>query len=362
MRLHWFLKFLIILVVLIFSWGVLGYLVPYILPLENISNRDISGIIYRNQKWSGTVKVKGDLATLPGVTVTLDPGTKVLVAISGDRFNFDILPWHLKSGFNSGEEERGVKKGEPYWNEKEKIQLHFSRLIGLGTKQQPIRIASDSRFGSPYDFNIIAIKSGILVNAEISDYRRFEVGEEVVIRDSIIGNTGECSVCITKGKPVILGNRFENSIRENIWVNFASPRITDNIFLNTIGEGIKIDTGEEGVPIISHNEFEMPGKTAIDIVSGGEEGSGVISFNRFSGGSTIRMACNTKITISENHLESRIFWRSGDCSGSYTFGPNFWQTSDKETIFRERMLNKEKDFQVLIPYILDKPSKEVGVR
>lgn len=357
---HWFFKLLIILGITFLPWVFISSILPKILPVEYRSDSEVWGLIIRNQVWEGTIRIKGDIITASSTTITLKPGTNILVDKDDDKFNLDYLPWHLKKGVNTNLAYQGVEKGQPFWDESQKIQLHFSRIDAIGTKEQPIVIRSDSSSPSPYDFNILSVRQGVISNVHASNYRRFEIGDKVTVRDSVFKNTGECSICISFGSPVVINNNFESSLRESIWILRASPKIADNLFNNLVGAGIRLDPQTIGQPIISNNTFEMPSKVALDILSGEEEEGGVVSFNFFSGNSVIKLPCDSKIKIVENSLLGLIEFLVGSCDRTYTFGSNYWGIQDKQTVLAEKILKKEKKFKILIPYLLKDSPKGVG--
>ncbi len=357
---HWFFKLVLFLIPPLFFWVVFALVLPKVLPTEYRSNTEVSGWLIRNQVWEGTIRISGDLITSQATTITLKPGTIVLVSSGNDNFNFDLLPWHLKEGINTSIENHGVKPGEPFWDEADKVQLHIGRIIALGTKEQPIIIKSDTSMGSPYDVNVINIKSGILSNVNLSNYRRLEIGDKITIRDSGFRDIGECAVCISRGSPVILNNKFEKILREAVWVQGASPQIKNNLFINLSGAGIRVDPQRFGDLAILNNSFEMPNQVALDILGGDEEDPGTIALNLFSGNSLIKMPCDSKIRFIQNNMGGLISFYKGGCSGSYIFGGNYWGGADAKTVLAEKIMNKEKGFSITIPFILREPVKNAG--
>lgn len=356
---HWFFKVIFVATIFILLWLLIFIILPKILPTQTISNSKISGFIIRNQVWEGTIRIVGDTFSAKSTKITIKPGTQILVAINNDKFNLDYLPWHLKEGVNTLKNEQGIRVGEPFWNEKAKIQLHLSNVFALGTKEQPIIIKSDAESVSPYDFNILQIENGVLSNVIASNYRRFEAGSGITIRDSTFKNIGECAICLNYGEPNIINNIFGDIFREAIWVSSSSPKIENNLFANLIGDGIRIDPQRIGAPKILHNTFEMPSHLAIDILTGDEQEAGIISNNKFSGNSRITLPCDSKITFLQNEILSFINFKTGSCAGSYTFSENYWGVDDIKIILSER-INKEKQFQILIPQILKVAPQEVG--
>lgn len=359
MRLHWFFKLLIIATVVIFACLSFFFGLPRILPPQEVRDAEIYGLILSDQTWSGQIRIVGDIYSPTNSKVTVLPGTNIKVAIKADKSNMDFLPWHRKSGINTGESRKGVNTGEPFWDEAEKIQIYLNNLLVLGNFTQPVSLSSDSDNPSAYDFNLLNIRSGRINRGVFSNYRRFHAGADTIISDSVFKDTGECSICLYQGKPRIENNIFERSLRESIWVEKASPEIVNNLFQNLSGEGIKIDAKRLSVPVITNNTFEMPDNTTIDFVSGGQLTEGLIARNFFSGNSEIKIACDSKVKIRDNIILGLVSFSSG-CSGGFTFGPNFWGSPDVRTIMAEKILNKNSAFKIDIPTVLLLSPKDAG--
>ena len=359
MKIHWFFKVLIVFTAIFLFWVIFYYGLPKVLPAQRVETDEVYGLIFSDQIWGGEIKIIGDIYSPTNSNVTILPGAKVLVSIKGDKSNMDLLPWHKKSGINTGETYKGVKQNEPFWDEGEKIQIHINELEILGEPSNPVLVTSDSVSSSPYDFNILKVRSGNITNAVFSNYRRFEAGSGLTISNSVFKNTGECSICVTRGTPKIENNTFESSLRESIWVQKASPEIHNNLFINLIGDGIKIDSRRLSVPQITNNVFEMPQGVAINFISGGQINESLIARNVFSGNSRIEIACDTKIKIRDNVILGSVSFSNG-CDSSFIFGPNFWGTPDPKIIMKEKILNKYDKFVIQIPNVLLSPPKEAG--
>ncbi len=364
-KIHWFLRFCLIAFCLALIWFTVAYIIPKILPIGKVSDTEKFGFVVRNEQWSGTIKITGDIWALPGTVVTIEPGARILVADQKDRSNMHFFPADLRSGLNTKEESFGVKNGELFWDEGQNISLSFAKLYALGTKEQPIIIKSDVEYSpSPYDYNLFSMDSGVFSNVKMSDYRKFQIGDDVAIRDSEFKNVGECAICVEYSKPSILNNIFENSLREYIWIKGGSPKISDNWFMASKGKGILIDPQRIGTPLIYYNNFEMPGQVAIEFLGGDEKNGGAISFNNFAGASIIQIPCDSRIKLIQNLIKGVVkFSHSGNCVGNFTIGPNYWQTTDKKAILEGRIVDKEKGFNVLLPLILDENTQiQVGRR
>ena len=358
-NIHWFFKVCFVFTTLSILWVLFYYGLPKILPAQRIESAEIYGLIFSDQIWGGDITIAGDIYSPTNNKITVLPGTKIKVAISGDKSNLDLLPWHHKSGVNTEEPSKGVDRGEPFWDESEKIQIHLNKVEIIGEPSNPVIISSNSISPSPYDFNILRIRSGNITNTHFSNYRRFEAGGDIIIANSVFNETGECAICLKSGTPRIENNSFEGSLRESIWVQKASPTIHNNLFINLEGDGIVIDSKRLSVPQITNNVFEMPQGDALSIISGGQINEGLIAENVFSGNSQIKIACDTKVKIRDNVILGLVSFSTG-CDGSYTFAPNFWGTPDPRVVMTEKILNKYDKFAISIPHVLLSPPKEAG--
>lgn len=359
---HWFFKFLLALIFSISLILSITHGLPKLLDVQKIANSEIKGFIFNDQIWEGEIRITGDILAMPGTKIQIRPGSKILVSPIGDKSNLDFAPWHTRDGINILEEFHGVYKNEPFWNEKEKIQVHFGRVEAIGTQDLPIIIRSDTQYPSPYDFNVISSRYAVFSHVTMSNYRRFEIRGNSVITDSEFDRVGECALCVNGGSVVISKNIFKESYRESIWVDSGSPRISDNVFINLKGKGVVLDPKQIGSPVISYNNFEMPTQDVLVILTGGERNPGDISYNNFSGNSVIKLACDSRIKISQNSILSIVSFIGSGCGGEYSFGPNFWGTMDARAVLQERITNKDRNFKVLIPTLLVNPPKEVGKR
>lgn len=360
---HWFISLLFFCILIAVLSFFIFFCIPRIFPEASFSNTTRRGMILRNEQWSGVITISGDIWASPGTTVTIIPGTKILVARQ-DSFNLHYLPWDLRAGLNIGDESFDIKNGELFNDEGNKIRLDFGKLYALGTKEQPIIITSlgTSDF-SPYDINGISMHEGILSFVKLSNFRKLSVGTDVTIRDSELTNSGECAVCIEYSNPTIANNIFSKNIRTYIWILGGGPKISDNLFHSSKGEGIIIDPKKFGMPVVYHNSFEMPDQIALDILSGGEEEGGLIAFNDFAGENMIRLPCDSKMKFIQNKIRARIeFNSSGSCDGSMVFGPNYWLSSDRNAIIKEKFINKNPNFQIILPSVLSSSPSTIGRR
>ena len=348
-KIHWFFKTIgLFIFISLFCYLIIVFL-PEILPTQIVTG-EIRGIIFQNQVWKKEIIISGDLITLPNVKVIIEPGTKVVINKSGDKNNLDVLPWHLKNGINTGLEERGILKGEPFWDEKEKIMVLISNIYAKGEGDRITMMSSGD--GSPYDVNLIKIWNGEISEANFSNYRRLEVGRNVIIKNSSFENTGDCSICISSGNPLIEGNIFKKNKKNYINISNSSPLIKKNKFLEGEGDGILIESSRNGAVRIFENQFQIPSKKSIIVQA---DLPIYISENDFGLGD-IELPCRNQVRLINNIISGKIIFKNvGTCSGEYKILENYWEILNSESILNARIQGVTDKFKVEIPRILKNP-------
>ena len=184
-EIHWFIPIISAFVFLVVWIVFVAFDLPRVLPTASVSGGEVYGIIFRNQVWQGNIIISGDLITLPGVLVTILPGTNITVLKSGDKFNLDFSLQHTKDGVNTELVNHGVENGEPFLNEREKIHIRIHNIYVQGNIGKPVRINSADPMGSPYDINEIEFDNGEMNFLELSNYRKLEIGPNVIVKNSI---------------------------------------------------------------------------------------------------------------------------------------------------------------------------------
>jgi len=101
------------------------------LTVSAAASQEVSGTLYRDKTWSGTIRVTGDVYIPPGRTLTILPGTVVRFAVRSDSVN------HLR-----GENNCPAPKAE---------LIVEGTLNAQGTEGKPILFTSDSATPSPGD-------------------------------------------------------------------------------------------------------------------------------------------------------------------------------------------------------------------
>lgn len=365
---HWFFKVWLFLGALILALVFILFIRPKFLSVEEVANSEKFGLITRNEHWSGVIRVTGDILAFPGTRIDVAPGTQILVSTQGDKFNFDKIPVHQKAGVNDSINTiSGIRPGEPFLDEGQKISIRLNKFFALGTKEQPIIFESAAQNKSPYDFNKISINQGTLANTHLADYRRLEV-DNVTIQDSTLSDVGECAVCINKqglgqrtnNNASLIKNTFTHTLRDYIWVDGGSPLIAGNTFLPTKGNGVVIDPKRLGAPRIIGNEFQLPGESSVYFLTGDEKLGGIVSSNLFAAGD-ITIPCDSRVNISGNHIKSNLkFIKSGNCVGEYKVGLNYWEIASPEEVINSRIIGAEAKFKVVVDGVLSQPPSSIG--
>lgn len=333
------------------------YILHLILPVTILKDTKTSGLIFNNQVWEGKIEIVGDIIAFPNTEVVIKPGTEVIIRKNGDINNFYIHPRMVKSGINTGERERDVAHGEPFWDENEKIQVRFSKLISEGTEDLPIIIRSNDTPGSRYDVNLISFNAGVLRFTRLSNYRRLEVGSQVVIERNDFSTTGECAICLDRGEQVIKNNTFKNGYNFYIVAGQSSVSIEDNTFLPGEGQGLLFSGNGSSTVRVKRNFFDIQGKNAI--VVGSQQQGGYISDNLFNAGNIV-LPCLSKVDIFNNIIKTQVMFKdSSTCKGIYTFGSNYWEILSSEQIINARIIGMQPNYQIKIPSFLKEPPTQV---
>ena len=170
-----------------------------------IVNRTTHGRIQWDETWRGEIHITGDIIVEEGFTLTIEPGTKVLIAANSDVENLNTDPVLMKQGINNtNQEEHGIKPGEPYWDEGNHISIKIlGTLHAVGKPDRMITITSDSPTPGRYDWNHFSFHKGILSYAVVEYYWALGPGEGAIVSHNILRHIGGCAVCWGFGSAII---------------------------------------------------------------------------------------------------------------------------------------------------------------
>lgn len=342
----------------IITFGILAFVTIGIIficrctqQIEEKEDTEKFGVISNSETWSGVVQVTGDILVEDDVTLTILPGTKVLISANSDKSNMfgkgaceegDIKDFDMLKGINEEWENKcGVHKGEPFRDEGNHITIQIDgKLHAVGNSDKPIIIESDAETPGRYDWNHFIIHNGILSYTQVSNYRAMEIGSNVVIDHNTLSNVGECGLGIYVDNVTIEYNKIYDAGHELIDMGLASPTIRYNILgPNPAHAGIVINGGN---PIIEHNHFIETGGM-ITIVEGTE--NPIIMYNTFEKDGALMLGCASG-KIENNNIYCTILTRNNCPVESLDLSNNYWGTTDKELLYRRLVEPDDPDLKI----------------
>ena len=210
-----------------------------------VVNQTIHGYIRGNQVWRGEIHIVGDIVVETGVTVTIEPGTKVLIAANSDCDN-------LRTDSEAMSE-----------NEGNHISINvFGTLHAVGTLDKMITITSDNPTPGIYDWNHLDFEHGIISYCVIEYYRSIDPYAGTEVSHSILRYASATCVALGEQTALIEYNNISYAGNELIDMHGGSSTIRYNLLgpepsgvganINGGGCGIVIDGGS---PCITNNTF-----------------------------------------------------------------------------------------------------------
>lgn len=220
-------------------------------------NRTTHGVIKWNETWRGEIRIIGDIYVAEQATLTIEPGTKVLIAANQDVENQNTLPPSvLKQGIKQEHTfQDGVHFGQPFRDEANHISINIAgTLLAVGTPDRMITITSDSSAPGIYDWNSLLFRKGVLSYCQIEYYRSLDCGEGTEVSHNVLRHVGECCISLQGRSAILEYNTMSDAGHELIDMHGGAPTIRYNkLGPNPNGAGITIDGGS---PYIVSNTFE----------------------------------------------------------------------------------------------------------
>jgi parallel beta-helix repeat protein len=183
---------------------------------EEIDDTNISGFKLRSQKWSGIIKVTGDVIFFPFSTLTILPGTKVYF----EKLRDADLPdeeWISSA-------DKFIKDADDPTGKKGYEKNHFSiygKIIAIGTEELPITFTSAEKNPEYADWDKLTLLEDSLleyVNLSFAHNGITIVGKDVTIRKSIIHDSlWSCIDIYSKGN-IIEDNEIYHCWHQGIGV------------------------------------------------------------------------------------------------------------------------------------------------
>lgn len=224
----------------------------------SVSDTKVSGLHLRPERWSGTITIVGDTAFAPWVNLTIEPGTKILF----DK-NPDIPNTNWTRFADAYIKDHNDPTGREGYN-----QSHFdlaSRVIAIGTKQQPIIFTSAQPKPEYADWDQLIVFGGsVLDHVELSyahngiyignDTVLFDGGKGVTVTNSTVHDSLWSCIDIWSTNATITSNVIYHCWHQAIGVK---RRGMNRIEENTIHDAqLGINCENQAKPTIINNHFE----------------------------------------------------------------------------------------------------------
>lgn len=193
-----------------------------------------------------------------GVTLTIEPGTRVLISANSDSEkgsdpDLPDTPYHVAEI-----QEEFPPRDLAYVQSHTSIFI-FGSIQAIGTEQEPIVITYDSSEPTRFDWNRFAIWNGVLKHVVVEYYRNLGIhSSNVDVSHSTLRHAGESTICMGASDdpieiaPEITYNSICEAGEELIDMHGASPIIRGNtIGPNNVGYGgVVVD---RKAPVIENN-------------------------------------------------------------------------------------------------------------
>ena len=201
--------------------------------VARVHNQSRSGYISQDEIWSGTIRVTGDIRMDENATLTIMPGTTVLISAGKDDLN-------RGSAMDVSESDKETLG--PLWTE-EYARSHIEingRIIAEGTPDEMITFTSDA------------------ANPSFADWSRIELRPGSRMEYCIVEYAGRAGVGIWSNIPKDGSVSISNSIVRHILMGGIAlggttcARVISNEVSDCGSEGINVDPGG-GAPYIAYN-------------------------------------------------------------------------------------------------------------
>jgi hypothetical protein len=237
-------------------------------------NLTTHGYISQDEIWRGEMHVTGDIVVNRGVTLTIEPGTTVLIAANSDSGNLFYDPVGMRQGIAPADYHGpGPLPGEPWLDQGNHVTIYIEgTLHAVGTPAQMIRITSDSQNPSRYDWNMLEFCNGIISYAIIEYYRVLEPREGTTVSHCILRHSGGCALCFNSDQSALAEyNTVSDASHELVDIGGASSPVVRN---NQLGPnpGMVYPAGNEGggtgIALNGGGAFQIAGNTIESCDSG----------------------------------------------------------------------------------------------
>jgi parallel beta-helix repeat protein len=268
----------------------------------------VSGIIFEDTTWLGTMLVTEKVTVAEGVTLTVEPGTVV-------KFE------HWRPGYT-----------EPF----RRIQLIIEgTLLAVGTLEKLIRFTSDAL--EPEHSDWTGINFGPSSRGSVIDYSIVEFAKgcgigvyyaNITLSNSIVRWCQGANVWLDHSTAIITHNRIYGAGHGGIEMAYSNPTISYNTIWNN---GLGIVPISTSTPTIDHNVI-MDNRFLGVLIMG--RSSPLIEYNNITGNTHEGI----KIQTSNATVRYNNIYNNGvpqlllEYQGDITATNNWWGTADREQV------------------------------
>jgi len=245
-----------------------------------ISNTNISGKIMTDQTWSGIIYITGDIHIPRGITLTIKPGTKILI-----RANYDdtsVGGGHIIDELTN----QDPSASSEYTQSHIKFSIE-GRLVAVGTPEEKIIFTSDAKEPYNTDWDGITFRPGSSGEMKYCVVEWTHTGPALHGTDDV--NISYCEIRHTfwgglhafQSSPVFEYNVLDDIGHEAFDTHKASPIIRyNNITHARVGIVFNYYDVRTGKPIIFENNII---KDSSNLAQLQENAKAIIRNNKFIG-------------------------------------------------------------------------------
>lgn len=222
------------------------------LPARHVQDAEVSGVQFGSKVWSGTIHVTGDTRFLPGVHLTIEPGTHVLIDKAPDG-DLAATPWTKNA-------DAYIKDHNDPTGHVGYARSHYEisgKITAVGTREAPIVFTSAQERPEYADWDQLYLRGGShLAYVEVAyAHNGINVHGDGVVLENVTAHDSLWS-CIDVFSA---DSRIVNATVYHCWhqgVGYKHPgdHVLEGSFIHDTNAGINCENG--GLPRLRENRLE----------------------------------------------------------------------------------------------------------
>lgn len=231
----------------------LGVLVWFFSPPQKVADTAVSGMKFRSQVWSGTVRITGDVLFLPTRTLTIKPGTRVLFEKGNDLPN---TPWTKFADAYIKDHDDPTGRGG---YGKSHFDL-YGKILARGLPERPIVFSSGQADPEYADWDQLVLASGSVLDYVEVAYAHNGVninGRNIRVTNSAIHDSLWSCVDIFSFGTTLENNDIFHCWHQAIGIKTRSASLQINTIQNNSIHDAWLGLNCEGsaTPVVTKNTF-----------------------------------------------------------------------------------------------------------